>query len=73
MGTIEVVKEKHRGREGSCSINILQGNEKAACIEVWDSKSPKITVTLPEKQIPSSGQFPLTAQRGAHTLGNVSA
>lgn len=33
MGTAEVIKEKHRGREGTCSINILQGNERAACTE----------------------------------------
>lgn len=41
----------------------------------WDSISPKITVTLPEKQIPSSGQIPVRnthSPEGTHALGNVS-
>lgn len=33
MGTIELIKEKHKGREGTCSINILQGNQRTACTE----------------------------------------
>lgn len=32
-GTAELIKGKHKGREGTCSINILQGNERAACTE----------------------------------------
>lgn len=33
MGTIELIKEKHKGREGTCSINTPYGNERDSCTE----------------------------------------
>lgn len=37
MGTAELIKKKHKGGEGTCSVNILQGNKELLALRPWHS------------------------------------